>query len=176
MPTEVRAEPSQIKFFPGSDGDRVITRGNHGFELLVLIFPKLRNFLPIREQALVFEMRVRIERTERETVTRTQKLAERGVARHPGQLQSVRMRQVQGSPHGNADRASGSKHHGIAGLALGLFTMVVIPRSTRTQKSCQDSTPSTTNSPLTHMPMTASNICWKLLFRSSESLACSNAR
>ena len=52
---------------------------------------KLCNFLPIREQALVFEMRMRIERTERETFTRTYKLRKRGVARHPGQLQRVCM-------------------------------------------------------------------------------------
>ncbi len=35
MPTQIRAEPSQIKFFPGSNGNRVITRGSHVFELFV---------------------------------------------------------------------------------------------------------------------------------------------
>jgi hypothetical protein len=36
MPTQVLAQPSQIKFLPSSDSDRVITRGNHAFELFVL--------------------------------------------------------------------------------------------------------------------------------------------
>jgi hypothetical protein len=40
MSTQVRAEPSEIKLFPSSDGNCVITRGNHGFELFVLAFPK----------------------------------------------------------------------------------------------------------------------------------------
>ena len=68
MPAQVRAEPSQVKFFPGSDGNCAITRGNHDFELFVLVLPK---FLAMREQSLVLEMRVRIERTERETTTGT---------------------------------------------------------------------------------------------------------
>jgi len=38
------------------------------------------------------------------------------------------------------------------------FTMAAIPRSTRAQKSGQDSTPPIANSPLIHLPMTASNI------------------
>jgi hypothetical protein len=69
VPTQVGAEPSQIEFFPGSDGDRVITRGNHYFELSAFVSPKLLTFLPIREQGFVLDMWVRIERTERETVT-----------------------------------------------------------------------------------------------------------
>jgi hypothetical protein len=40
MPAKVRAEPSQIEFFPCSDGNRAIARGNHKVsELFVL--PKL---------------------------------------------------------------------------------------------------------------------------------------
>src|SRR5579862_3402775 len=88
------------------------------FELFDVVFPKVVNFLPIREQRLVLEMRVRIERTKRETTARTQKLSERGVSRHPGQLQSLCMRQVQRSPHGNADRTSGSEDYGIAGWSF----------------------------------------------------------
>ena len=44
MPAEVRAEPGQIKFFPGSYGNRIITRGNHGSELFVVVFPKCETF------------------------------------------------------------------------------------------------------------------------------------
>src|ERR1700693_178213 len=89
-----------------------------GLRTLRRCLSEVVNFLPIREQRLVLEMRVRIERTESETAARTQKLGERGVVRHPGQLQSVCMRQVQGSPHGNADRTSGSEDHGIAGWSF----------------------------------------------------------
>jgi hypothetical protein len=69
MSTHVRTEPNQVKFFPGSNGNCVITRGNHAFELFVP--GNLQNLLPICEQRLVLEMRVCIERTERETTTGT---------------------------------------------------------------------------------------------------------
>ncbi len=130
---------------------------------------KLRNFLPIREQGLVFEMRVRIERTQRETLPElrnsvNEALRDIQVNCRVSACDKCKARRM-ATPIGPPEVKTTESPAGVA-----LFTMVAIPRSTRAQKSCQDSTSSTTNSPLTHMPMTASNICWKLLFRSSDVL------
>src|ERR1700723_2926044 len=133
MPAQVPAEPSQVKFFASSDGNCVITRGNHGFRTLRRCLSDVVNFLPISEQRLALEMRVRIERTERETTTRTQKLGERGVARHPGQLQSVGVRQVQGSLHRSANRTSRSKDYGIADRGDAVYDGCNSPIDARTK-------------------------------------------
>ncbi len=93
MPAQVCVEPGKIEFFACSYGTALSQEAIMGSEFLCLYYSFAPvKFLPICEQALVLEMRVRVERAERETLTRTQKLRERGIVRHPSQFQRVHMR------------------------------------------------------------------------------------
>src|SRR5260370_12184766 len=101
----------EVELFSRSQGGRLILKASH---VSLACSP-----LPISQKSRVVQVLKRVKCAQRETISGEQKFAVGAVARHPGHLQSLLRRKMQGALHGYGDGPAGSEDGEGFALACG---------------------------------------------------------